>query len=70
MVAHHQGRLVRLIEFFGTLFRQASDMLNFSEPNLPIFSMHDLDPSRTPMWKIGHTKLGDHWIPVALPPPT
>jgi hypothetical protein len=31
--------------------------------------MYDLDPSRTPMWKFGHSKLGDRWIPVALPPP-
>jgi len=31
--------------------------------------MHDLDPGRTPMWKTGYTKLRDHWILVALPPP-
>jgi hypothetical protein len=31
--------------------------------------MHDLYPSRTPMWSFGHTNLGDRWIPVALPPP-
>ena len=34
-------------------------MPNFSGWNLPAFSMHDLDPSRTPMWSFGHTKLGD-----------
>src|SRR3954471_8029639 len=44
-------------------------MQNFSIVNAAVFSMHDLDSGRTPMWKIGHTKLGDHWIPVALPPP-
>src|ERR1041384_2923718 len=46
-----------------------SDMQNFSAANSAVFSMHDLDSDRTPMWKIGHTKLRDHWIPVALPPP-
>src|SRR4051794_18929147 len=34
-----------------------------------VFSMRDLDPSRTPMWSFGHTNFGDRWIPVALPPP-
>jgi hypothetical protein len=48
----------------------ATGMRNFSGPKLLVFSMHDLDSGRTPMWKIGHTKLGDHWIPVALPPPS
>jgi hypothetical protein len=44
-------------------------MPNFSVGNFNVFSMHDLDPSRTPMWAFGHSKLGDRWIPVALPPP-
>jgi hypothetical protein len=41
----------------------------FLRPNLLGVSMHDLDPSRTPMWSFGDTNLGERWIPVPLPPP-
>jgi hypothetical protein len=44
-------------------------MQNFSDVNSAVFSIHDLDPGRTAMWSFGHSKLGDRWIPVALPPP-
>jgi hypothetical protein len=44
-------------------------MPNFFDANSAVFSMHDLDPSRTPMWSFGHTNLRDRWIPVALPLP-
>ena len=50
--------------------RCASEMPIFSGANLAVFSMHELNPSRSPMWKIGHTNLGDRWIPVPLPQPT
>ena len=40
----------------------------FSESNLAVFSMHDLDLSRTPMWSFVHTNLGDRSIPVPLAP--
>src|SRR3954463_7684444 len=51
---------------FETLARCSSGIPNFSDPNLSVFSMHDLDPSRTPMWKFGHSKLGDRWIDTLL----
>jgi hypothetical protein len=38
-------------------------MLNFSEPTLLVFSIHDLDSGRAPVWSFGHTNLGDGWIP-------
>ena len=49
-------------------FPEPGDIPIFSESNLAVFSMHDLDPSRTPLWRFGHSKLGDGVIGLFGPP--
>lgn len=67
--AAEQNRLVKAEHrrFEGSLARP-SDMQNFSAANSAVFSMHDLDPSRTRMWSFGHTNLRDGVIGLFGPP--
>ena len=36
------------------------------ERNSVLFSISELGPSRTRLWRFGHTNFGEGWIPVPL----